>query len=110
MSSLSVSPASVVEDTETRITWVGAGFTPSDTVIVQMVADGSEILLGGGPIRDTGAFSILQRFGQLSGEGARQPTVKPGVYTAVARDTKGVTAVTALTVTPKPTPTPAPRP
>ena len=106
-SALSVSPSSVAEDTEVALTWMGAGFTPNDTVIVQMVADGSDVLLGGGAVGASGAFSIAQRFGRPGGAGARQPTVKQGVYTVVAKDTKGVTAVTALRVTPKPTPTPA---
>ena len=105
-SALSVSPASIPEDAETSITWVGAGFTPNDTVIVQMVADGSDVLLGGGAVSASGAFSIVQRFGRPGGGGARQPTVKAGVYTVLARDTKGVTAATALRITPKPTPTP----
>ena len=107
---LSVSPSSIAEDTQVAITWMGAGFTPNDTVVVQMLADGSEILLAGGAVSAGGAFSIAQSFGRLSGAGARQPTVKAGVYTAIARDTKGMTAVTAVRITPKPTPTPAPRP
>ena len=82
----------------TALQVAGAGFTPGDTVLFEIVlnVDSPNLILQGGDSNDAGAFLADTTRG-LAG-GVLPAALSPGLYTVLARTVDGIVATSPLIV------------